>query len=60
MKKQNSRKKFYAVAEGRDPGIYKTWVEAKNQVHQFSGAIYKSFNTYFEAKRFIAEYNSTK
>uniref|UniRef100_A0A336MY29 Ribonuclease H n=1 Tax=Culicoides sonorensis TaxID=179676 RepID=A0A336MY29_CULSO len=32
---------FYAVANGKIPGIYKTWTECENQVKGFSGAKYK-------------------
>ena len=35
--------KFYAVKNGRVPGVYRTWDEAKKQVDGFSGAEYKSF-----------------
>jgi len=45
--------KFYAVKKGLTPGIYTTWEECKNQVHQYSGAVYKSFKTLDEAKAFL-------
>uniref|UniRef100_A0A336LL17 Ribonuclease H n=1 Tax=Culicoides sonorensis TaxID=179676 RepID=A0A336LL17_CULSO len=35
------RMPFYAVANGKIPGIYKTWAECENQVKGFSGAKYK-------------------
>ena len=35
--------KYYAVRVGRKAGIYKTWSECKEQVCEYSGAIYKSF-----------------
>ena len=35
--------KFYAVKEGKKPGIYHTWDECKEQVNGYSGAVYKSF-----------------
>ena len=46
-------KKFYAVKNGRKPGVYKTWAECKAQVDGFSGATYKSFLSLEEAKQFI-------
>lgn len=46
-------KKYYAVKEGRTPGIYKTWDECREQVEGYSGAEYKKFNTEAEAKAFI-------
>jgi ribonuclease HI len=47
------KKKYYAVAKGRTPGIYDTWDECKEQVYHFSGAVYKSFSTLEEAQEFI-------
>jgi len=35
--------KFYAVAVGREPGIYTNWPLAKSQVDGFAGALYKGF-----------------
>ncbi len=36
-------KKYYVVWSGRIPGIYETWNEAKDQVHGYDNAKYKSF-----------------
>ncbi len=46
--------KFYAVRKGKNPGVYRTWDECKDQVHKFSGAIYKSFKTLKEAQVFMS------
>ena len=46
-KKKNN---FYAVKQGKNPGIYKTWDECKAQVEGFSGALYKGFSTRKEAE----------
>lgn len=46
-------KKYYAVAKGKIPGIYFTWEDCKKQVEHFSGAVYKSFPTVFEAEMFV-------
>lgn len=46
-------KKYYAVREGRKPGIYMTWDEAKQQIHGFKNASYKSFKTKTEADSFL-------
>ena len=43
-------KKYYAIAAGHSPGIYDNWPEAQAQVKGFSGAVYKGFKTYAEAK----------
>lgn len=45
--------KFYAVKEGRVPGIYATWAECKAQTDGYSGAVYKSFASRAEAERFV-------
>ena len=52
-------KKFYAVAKGIKPGIYKTWDEAKAQVDGFPGALFKSFASMTEAEEWFKE-NSDK
>lgn len=36
-------RKFYVVWNGRSPGIYDSWEEAKAQVDGFAGARYKAF-----------------
>jgi len=46
-------KKYYAVRAGRKPGIYHSWGAAKEQVHGYQGAIYRSFKTLEEAQTFI-------
>lgn len=45
--------KYYAVRNGRNPGIYKSWDECKREVDGFKGAIYKSFTKEEEAKVFM-------
>ncbi len=47
MSKKN---KYFVVWEGKEPGIYKSWEECKNQVHGFEGALYKGFTTETEAR----------
>lgn len=44
---------FYAVARGRQTGIFHTWAECQNQVKGFSGAVFKKFKTNDEAQNFI-------
>ena len=48
-----AKKKFYAVKKGKNPGIYETWDEAKEQVTGFPSPTYKSFNTKEEAEEFL-------
>ena len=37
--------KFYAVKEGRNIGIFESWIDCKKQVDGYSGAKYKSFKS---------------
>lgn len=45
--------KFYAVKNGRQPGIYYTWEEARKQIIGFSKAEYKSFTQITEATDYL-------
>lgn len=53
-------KKFYAVKNGRIPGIYTTWEECKAQVDGFSGPVFKGFETKEEALEFLGVEVKTK
>lgn len=44
---------FYAVHKGREPGIYNSWDECKEQIDKFSKAKYKKCKTYDEAERYV-------
>lgn len=44
-----SKKKFYVVWEGRNPGVYDDWSDAKEQIENYKGARYKSFGSSQEA-----------
>lgn len=43
--------KYYVVWEGRSPGIYTSWDDAREQIENFPGARYKSFTDQDEATR---------
>lgn len=45
--------KYYAVRQGREPGIYTSWTEARAQVYQYPEAVYKSFASRSEAEDFL-------
>ncbi|XP_066271698.1 ribonuclease H1-like [Branchiostoma lanceolatum] len=45
---------FYAVRNGRNPGVYRTWDECQNQVNKFSNAKFKKFKTQEEAWQFVS------
>ena len=44
---------FYAVKNGRKPGIYKTWEECLAQVNGYPGALYKGFHSLVDAETFL-------
>jgi len=52
---KTNKQNFYAVVKGHIPGIYTTWDEAKEQVFEFTGAVYKSFKTEVEAKEWVVD-----
>ncbi len=45
-----SKTKFYVVWVGNSPGIYNTWKECQEQINNYAGALYKSFDTRSEAE----------
>lgn len=47
---------FYAVAVGKQRGIYSTWDQCSEQVKGYSGAIYKSFRSLSEARAFLTSH----
>ncbi|XP_056420085.1 ribonuclease H1-like isoform X2 [Hyla sarda] len=44
---------FYAVRRGRQPGVYNSWDECKDQVNRYPYARYKKFPTYEQALHFL-------
>jgi ribonuclease HI len=49
-------KKYYAVAQGRKPGIYGAWFGpegAEEQVRGHAGALFKGFETLIEARQWL-------
>lgn len=50
-----SKRKFYVVLKGENPGIYTDWETCKKNIHGFKGSIYKSFENEEEAKLFFKE-----
>ncbi len=45
-----SKKKYYVVWQGREPGIYDSWDACEQQVKGIEGSVYKSFKTQEEAE----------
>ncbi len=50
-----SKNNFFVVWDGKEPGIYRSWEICKQQIHGYSSAKYKGFETEHEA---IEAYNS--
>ena len=48
-----AQKKFYAVKQGRQPGIYTTWADCQKQTVGFKGAKFKGFVTRAEAEAYM-------
>jgi ribonuclease HI len=48
-----AKKKFYAIAVGRNSGIFKDWATAEKQVKGYAGAKFKSFPTLGEAETWL-------
>lgn len=48
-----AKKKYYAVAEGRQTGVYTDWTTAEKQVKGYGGAKFKSFPTRDEAESWL-------
>ncbi|MDR0413591.1 MAG: ribonuclease H family protein [Dysgonamonadaceae bacterium] len=44
-----TKKKWYVVWRGNQPGVYATWQECKNQTEGFENALYKAFESAEEA-----------
>lgn len=43
------QKKYYVIWEGREPGVYSNWMEAKAQIDGYANAKYKGFTDEKEA-----------
>lgn len=48
------KKNYYAVKNGRQIGIFKTWAECQKLVQGFPGALFKGFVTKAEADAYMA------
>lgn len=46
--------KVYAVRKGRRTGLFETWEECREQVSGYSGAEYKSFQSYEDAEDYLS------
>ena len=48
-----AKNKFYAVRSGRKIGIFNNWIECEKSIKGYSGAEYKSFSNYKDAKKYL-------
>jgi ribonuclease HI len=55
-----NRKQYYAVRNGREPGIYRTWEECKAQVDGYAKAQYKGFSSLEEAESYLGYAKTNK
>jgi viroplasmin and RNaseH domain-containing protein len=51
----SSGNKYYAVAEGKNPGIYSSWESASEQVNGYSNAKHHGFKSAGEAKNYMRD-----
>lgn len=49
------KQRFYAVRNGRTPGLYFTWADCSREVTGFKGARHKSFSTLAEAEAYLRQ-----
>lgn len=47
--------KYYAVRQGRQPGIYESWTTCREQTQGYSGAVFKSFETLDAAQEYLRQ-----
>ena len=52
---KSKKQKYYLVLKGRVPGIYDNSAEAKEQVIDYIGAWWLSYNDYSDALRIYSE-----
>lgn len=50
-----SKQKFYAVKQGRTPGLYNSWEDCSREVTRYKGAEHKSFSSLSEAVNYLTK-----
>lgn len=60
VKSKTDKYEYYAVKVGKNPGIYSSWDECKQQTTGFPGNKYKGFNDKLEAHEFLFESDNSK
>lgn len=49
--------KYYAIAKGKQTGIFTSWTEVQPLVNSFPGAIHKSFKLLQDAEQYLKSFN---
>ncbi|MGI5989212.1 MAG: viroplasmin family protein [Lachnospiraceae bacterium] len=47
--------KFYAVHKGKTPGVYTDWPSCRSQVAGYKNPVYKGFDNFMDAVKFVKE-----
>jgi ribonuclease HI len=50
-----TKQSYYAVHRGHQPGIFNTWVECKQSITKYRGAVFKKFDNLEDAERFVLQ-----
>lgn len=58
LKCRNSRMPFYAVARGREVGVYQSWNTCQELIANFKGAKYKKFDDRESAWNFVKQFRN--
>lgn len=53
---QKISKRYYAVARGRTTGVFHSWRQCREQVHEFAGALHKGFGRIDQAQAWLSEH----
>lgn len=52
----NGQQRFYAVASGRRPGLFSSWISAGRQVNSFSNSLHQRFGNRVDAVNYVGHY----
>jgi ribonuclease HI len=53
MPRSASSRRFYAVAVGRTPGVYRTWADCQTQIAGYRCSVFRAFDREADAARFV-------
>jgi hypothetical protein len=49
---------YYAVARGRNPGVYRNWPEMEREINGFPGAMHKKFRDRAKARKYVDDHRT--